>query len=682
MHTLKTPPNTSLSPAARGPIRVMQGVYTLMVRLYAELLGYQWLRELTQNCLEAGAKNIYFHRHEPSWIASGHRKRMIVDDGTGMDPETLARVTANLAASGKKVGLTKNIGIGAKISLLPWNERGIVYVSLKDGVTSMAWIQVDTDLDTAYFRDLQADAGLTPLFIDDDHRPVVFQPGFIDGVDWAATLPEFVTASGSGTCVILMGDSPDANTLTGDLTREANAETTSVLVDAIDSRYFTIPDDVNVSMRRLNADGSLQHNARAYGFRGKLRNFKERGMGMLEGSVEVTTAVNGQDVPATIHWVLLDEKHRNGKTAKEWFADANAKHMLAPCATVVYANEIFGREYGKHDRRAERCNLGYAGISYSEVQQHCYVFVEPRPYDENTPDLMGAAMNTARGGLLLCRNGVAIAELPLRDWLGAFGQDLPEAIRERIAAEASLRKDDSFDEDIFIDDLFRESTKMAAYRVRPKGTAHITPVGATAGTAEGATPVSSGAGTAGGKRAGNSPVTGAGAGACTSGTKTREKVVSIAARLGGAVAAGEVEIFKSQIPEVRMLTADEFAADSEEDRAYIARWTPGAAESPGVIEINMGDPLFAGFLDVVASEAGLAPWMITEADDIARMRDLVFQRAAISGVVGALLRDMYDIAGSPLAVSMTCLGEATLMAHLRRILDLRRPAKARARKAS
>lgn len=679
---MKTPTHTSLSPAARGPIRVMQGVYTLMVRLYAELLGYQWLRELTQNCLEAGAQNIYFHRHEPSWIASGHRKRMIVDDGTGMDPETLARVTANLAASGKKVGLTKNIGIGAKISLLPWNGRGIVYVSLKDGVTSMAWIQVDTSLDTAYFRDLQADAGLTPLFIDDDRRPVVFQPGVIDGVDWAATLPEFVTDTGSGTCVILMGDAPDTNTLTGDLTREANAETTSVLVDAIDSRYFTIPDDVNVSMRRLNADGSLQHNARAYGFRGKLRNFKERGMGMVEGSVEVTTTVSGQDVPATIHWVLLDEKHRNGKTAKEWFADANAKHMLAPCATVVHANEIFGREYGKYDRRTERCNLGYAGISYSEVQQHCYVFVEPRPYDENAPDLMGAAMNTARGGLMLCHNDVAIGELPLRDWLGAFGQDLPAPIRDRIAAEASSRKDDSLDEDIFIDDLFRESTKMAAYRVRPNGTGHITPVGATAGVAQGTTPVTAGAGTAGGKRTGNSPVTGAGAGACTSGTKTREKVVSIAARLGGAVAAGEVEIFKSQIPKVQMRTAEEFASDSEEDRAYIARWTPGGADSPGLIEINIDDPLFVGFLEVVASEAGLAPWLITEPDDIAKIRDQVFQRAAISGVVGALLRDMYDIAESPLAVSMTCLGEATLMAHLRRILDLRRPTKARARKAS
>jgi hypothetical protein len=64
------------------------------------------------------------------------------------------------------------------------------------------------------------------------------------------------------------------------------------------------------------------------------------------------------------------------------------------------------------------------------------------------------------------------------------------------------------------------------------------------------------------------------------------------------------------------------------------------------------------------------------------IRDQVFQRAAISGVVGALLRDMYAIAESPLAVSMTCLGEATLMAHLRRILDLRRPAPRRARKAS
>ena len=673
---------------ACAAVRAFTGVYTLIYRLYVDLLPYQGWRELLQNSIEAEATRVEISRHEPSWTGHGRRKRMVSDNGGGMAPAALAEVTANLAASGKSLGLTKNIGIGAKIALLPWNRHGIVYVSRRDGVTAMAWVEVDEATNTAYFRNLHADAGLAPLAEDADGNPVVFVPGVIDGVDWAQTLPPLVTDAGHGTSVVLLGNDTDANTLIGDATKELNGETTSVLVDYLDSRYYRLPDGLDVVVQRFETSGALQHAATVFGFTGRMNNFTtRRGVGAKSGTIPVTATVGDHLVPADVHWILLDETRVDGSSVREWFRKkANAAHMAAPLVGLVYADEVFNREYLTTSRRRDILHLGYAGITYSEVQQHTYLFIEPRAYDENDGTKAGVAMDTGRKTLSVYRDGVFLSELPVKEWLGAFARTMPGPIQERINAAASASKMAALDDDIFISDLYAEAQKIRVYLTKTGGKYTITPDTRYVNDATGTTPVRNGGGAGPGSRRGKAKRKGkrrgVGETAAAKATATRAKVVSLSRTLTGSVEAKAIDVFKSSLPRVDFVTADQFSQGDDGDRKYLARWQPGVEGDPGVIQINTDDPMYVAFFDVVAAEAGASPWCITAAQEIEEMRAVVFRRAAIAGVVGALMREMTDGLESPLAVTMTCIGDATLMAHLRRILDLRRPKRRRARLAS
>ena len=675
-----------LAGIAHVAVRAYEGAYGLVFRLYVDLAPYQAWRELLQNAMEANATRVEISRHEPSWTAKSRRKRMVSDNGDGMDPPTLAAVTANLAASGKEVGLTKNIGVGAKIALLPWNKYGLVYVSLRDGQIAMAWVQVDETTKTAYFRDLQADAGLTPLVVDGDGKPVVFAPGIVDGVDWAQTLPSMTTKAGHGTSVVLLGNDAEDNTLVGDLSRELNSETTNVLVDYLDSRYFRLRDGLDIVVQRFETSGALQHAASVYGFLGKIHNFvTRRGVQAQRGTVAVTATVDGQDVPADVHWILLDEKRTDGSPVRQWLdKGANAKHMLPPWVGLVYANEVFDRVYLKNDRRRDYLHLGYAGITYKEVQQHVYLFIEPRGFDESAPSDAGVAMDTGRKSLSVYQHGVYLGEVPVKEWLGDFARHMPKAIKDRINAAAAASKTAALDDDVFISDLYAEAQKIRVYLAKPGGKHGITPDTRYISNGKGDTPVGpGGAGSSGRKGKGKGKRRGVRETSSAKATDKRAKVLSLSRTLTGSVEARAIDVFKSTLPRVEPVDADTFCEGAEEDKQYLARWQPGVEGDPGVILINTDDPMYIAFLDVVTAEAGSAPWCITDPNDIADMRWAVFKRAAIAGVVGALVREMTDgLADNPLAVTMTCVGDATLLAHLRRILDLRRPTRRKVKLAS
>ncbi len=683
-----SPASSTLSPASGSPIRAAYGTYTLISRLYSDLAPYQVWREVFENCVQAGARKVTIARHEPSWGAHQHRKRMVSDDGEGMTPELLARVTANLGASGKDLGLTKNIGVGAKIATLPWNTHGLVYVTLRDGLMSMAWIEVDEATGTAYFRDLSAQAGLTALVYDSDGQAVVFEPGVVEGVDWAATLPAFVRAAGHGTSVVLMGVSRDDNTLAGDVKKEKNSETTTVLVDYLDSRYFRFPEGIDVSVQRYKIDGSLQHAAKAYGFSGKLDNFiAMRGVCAEQGTVDVVAEVDGAVVPAVVRWVLMDPNRRDGSDVREWLRKkANAAHLLPPWVGLVYDDELFGRDYLTTSHRQDSLHLGHAGITYKDVQNYVYLFLEPRAYNEDSADDLGAAMDTGRKNLGLYRRGGFVADLPVREWLGDFARKMPAAIQARIDAASDAAKSESLNEDQFISDLFAEMTKIRAYVAKPGGGNQIAPVIQIVGNAAGETPVGKRKGVAPGDphrrgtRGGNGS---AGESNRSDATSRRNKVASLAQVLGGSVDAQAVEVFKSRIPRVVFRGADEFCDGDDAVRLYLAKWTPGAEEDPGEICINTEAPTYAAFAAIVEAEAGSAPWNITDPSELHEIHQGVFKRTSVAGIIGALIQGMTEgLAESPLAVSMTCIGDATLMGHLRHILDLRRPARVRRARAS
>src|SRR4051794_18259514 len=98
----------------------------------------QWLRELNENADEAGAKNIHFGIEWQGVANLGIYRRFVADDGKGMDDQEINQFMRTYGGGGKPIGAEhENFGIGAKVTLLPWNREGLVVISYKDSVASM-----------------------------------------------------------------------------------------------------------------------------------------------------------------------------------------------------------------------------------------------------------------------------------------------------------------------------------------------------------------------------------------------------------------------------------------------------------------------------------------------------------------------------------------------------------------
>src|SRR5437773_730107 len=92
----------------------------------------------------------------------GVYRRYIADDGCGMDEVELVKFFSTLGVGNKPIGgVHKNFGVGAKIAMLPWNPKGLVVLSWKDGKASMIWIELDTNTGEYELCEFETDTGAT-----------------------------------------------------------------------------------------------------------------------------------------------------------------------------------------------------------------------------------------------------------------------------------------------------------------------------------------------------------------------------------------------------------------------------------------------------------------------------------------------------------------------------------------
>jgi hypothetical protein len=99
-------------------------------RYYRETSRLQWVRETAVNAIEAGANRIFYGVEWQGVVNHDVYRRMIIDDGGGMDDSELERFFGTFGGGGKPIGAAhENFGIGAKTTLLPWNHLGIVVIS-------------------------------------------------------------------------------------------------------------------------------------------------------------------------------------------------------------------------------------------------------------------------------------------------------------------------------------------------------------------------------------------------------------------------------------------------------------------------------------------------------------------------------------------------------------------------
>ncbi len=194
----------------------------LVERIAADCPKNQFLREFTQNSIDARSTDIYWGYDDT--FVSGVRKLSITDNGTGMSPGHLLHLINNLSASSHTQALNGNFGIGAKISSLKDNPYGIVYHSWQNGAGAQIWL----------CRDSQGRYGLK-------------QYTMADGTEqaWLPLLdsdkPDQIKQN--GTKVIFLGKSPEHETFYPD---NIAGPQTSWIRSYLNKRYFTLPSGINV----------------------------------------------------------------------------------------------------------------------------------------------------------------------------------------------------------------------------------------------------------------------------------------------------------------------------------------------------------------------------------------------------------------------------------------------------
>jgi hypothetical protein len=391
-------------------------------RLYASGSSYQWARETLMNSLEAKAKRVEFALEWQGVEKLGVYRRIIMDNGKGMDADELLAFFSTLGLGDKKIGgLHDNFGIGAKISLLPWNPSGLVVISYKHGVGSMIWIRHDRDTGNYELVDWENERGRKVSVID----PHEYEwPD--DEVDFSALKPDWIGMH--GTIILLMGSEVHPDTIYGDVDRGEEAQG-ATLTRFLNGRFWTFGDAEEVRVVEMKSakknqwpesedkvvDANRPQRRQIFGAAYYLDPKATR-----DGKLEASGALDVSNGRVRVHWYLWSEKQEK----------LTSKARVSGYVGYKYKDEVY---QGSADRHAFRS----FGIIEKAVQSRVTLIVEPKAY-EDTNGRWGVFPDSSRGRLVFTGGGEAGVDMPRGEWANEFASNLPQPIYDAIAAS---RKD-------------------------------------------------------------------------------------------------------------------------------------------------------------------------------------------------------------------------------------------------
>lgn len=215
-------------------------------RAYNECQAFQWARETLKNALEAGATKVHFGVEYQAVQRRGVYRRLIADNGKGMTAKQLYDYFSYAGNGEKKIGGEHdNFGIGAKISLMPWNTYGLVIVSWVDSVASMIWIQKNPQSGEYSLRSFEeyGDDNVVEPFDDPEH-----------GCDWRKVKPDII--ENHGTVIVLLGCSAADDTVQGDPNRPSERGASKSIIHYLNQRFWTLPEGTEVTVNRFLSDSN------------------------------------------------------------------------------------------------------------------------------------------------------------------------------------------------------------------------------------------------------------------------------------------------------------------------------------------------------------------------------------------------------------------------------------------
>ena len=387
----------SHSAAGRGkplPMTVDK-VGFLLDRLGQDCSPLQYLRELTQNAIEAvqrtGAPGgIIWDVDWTSYdLGGGPMKVCITDTGDGMTGEEMIRFINQLSSSGSEQSFTGNYGVGAKIAAATKNPAGVIYQSWKNGNGYMVQLEKHVATGEYGLRQWELKDGTFSYYVPLDD----------------AVKPAEIGAS--GTKVILVGENKTDSTIAP----PPDAASPSRWISKnLNTRYFQFPAALTIKARE-GWDSPRTD---------KDRNVLRTITGQKPYLDQHATASGVESLSgAKVHWwILRDEPAISNNSG---FIESGG-HTAA-----LYQNELYDRATA----RAGTALLQRFGILFG--YRFVVLYVEPIPTKEQS-----LTTNTARTTLLL--NG---EKLPWDDWAYEFREKMPKPLADFVneKAAAIIEKD-------------------------------------------------------------------------------------------------------------------------------------------------------------------------------------------------------------------------------------------------
>lgn len=400
----------------------------LLDRLGEDCHPLQFLRELTQNAIEA-IQRTPDRTGEIVWDVdwnsfeldeTGAYKLSITDTGEGMTGDEMVKYLNQLSSSVSEQSLTGNFGVGAKIAAATRNHHGLIYLSWKNGRGTMLHLWRDPETGQYGLRQFPLpDGGWTHFVeVDDTVRPPLI--------------------ADHGTMVLLMGNSPDADTMTA----PPGASSPSRWISKyLNSRFFEFPSGITVKARegwkapRSDKDRNLLRT-----LTGQREYLQKHAVG--SGTVSLSNA--------TAHWWILRED--DSLSQNSGFIESSG-HVAA-----LYRGEL----YELATARPGMAKLQQFGVLFGHRQ--VVIYVEPLGEDGKL-----ITTNTARTQLLINRE-----PLPWSDWASEFRAAMPKAIQQLIEEKAAASSASDHSQSIRerlkqILDLY----KVSRYRVTSNGSVRV-----------------------------------------------------------------------------------------------------------------------------------------------------------------------------------------------------------------
>ena len=389
-------------------------------RAYNACQPYQWARELLQNSAEADATWVEFGIEWEAVEKHGHYRRMVSDNGHGMAPTELVQYFQYINEGSKPMGgKHENFGIGAKISCLPWNHKGMVVISFQQSQASMIWIRLHEDGDNYELREFETDDGLRNVV--DPTR--ISWPA--NDINWGRVKPDQIKEH--GTVVVLLGSDGHPDTIKGD--PGAGETNLRGLSHYLNTRYWDIGAKVSVvEMNTVDKSqwpakrGTLSSTDRTYGRHVHGAKHFIEGKEHPEGKLKASGDVLLSKDRVIASWYIWEGKRPDIHTYAQRYGYVATR----------YKNEL----YEITDKAAV---FRHFGIDEKAAQKRVTIILEPNKYQLDGDD-WGIAVDSSRSHLTFTNSakGVRNIALPLSDWGLEFSEVMPqeiEALIDEIDAE-------------------------------------------------------------------------------------------------------------------------------------------------------------------------------------------------------------------------------------------------------